>query len=151
MAFTLDAVSVRYYHGHHRPNGRHHNGYPLECVSAGIDRAEAVAVVYELLEGVGIPEKLHERTDRLSGGQMQRVAIARALFQHPIALLADEPVSSVDPTRARDAVQLLARLCRQRGITLCACLHNLDLARDYFPRLIGLRHGRVQFDRPTAD
>lgn len=106
---------------------------------------------YEILECVGIPEKLYELTDRLSGGQRQRVAIARALFQRPVALLADEPVSSVDPARARDAVQLLAELCAQRGITLCVSLHNLELARTYFPRLIGLRQGRVMFDRPTAE
>ncbi len=107
--------------------------------------------VYELLASVGIEEKLYERADRLSGGQLQRVAIARALFQQPMALLADEPVSSVDPARARDAVGLLTGLCRERGITLCVSLHNLDLARDYFPRLVGLRQGRVVFDRATAD
>jgi phosphonate transport system ATP-binding protein len=105
---------------------------------------------YEILECVGIPEKLYERTDRLSGGQRQRVAIARALFQRPIALIADEPVSSVDPARARDAVALLASVCKQRGITLCVSLHNLELARTYFPRLVGIRQGRIMFDRPTA-
>ncbi|MHC4817355.1 MAG: phosphonate ABC transporter ATP-binding protein, partial [Planctomycetota bacterium] len=71
-------------------------------------RRAAVQRVHEILERVGIPEKLYERTDTLSGGQRQRVAIARALFQEPEALLADEPVSSVDPARARDAVGLLA-------------------------------------------
>ncbi len=104
---------------------------------------------HEILERVGIPEKLFERTDRLSGGQKQRVAIARALFQEPDALLADEPVSSVDPARARDTVSLLTSISRERGLTLCMSLHNLELAREYFPRLVGLRHGRVVFDRPT--
>lgn len=106
--------------------------------------------VYEVLERVGIPEKLHERTDRLSGGERQRVAIARALFQHPSALLADEPVSSVDPARARDAVQLLAELSRGSGLTLCVSLHNLELAREFFPRLIGLRGGRLLFDQQSS-
>ena len=101
---------------------------------------------HEILDRVGIPEKLYERTDRLSGGQRQRVAIARALFQRPTALLADEPVSSVDPARARDAVQLLAAISRDDGLTLCVSLHNLQLAREFFPRLIGLRGGRIVFD-----
>lgn len=103
-----------------------------------------------LLERVGIPEKLFERTDRLSGGQQQRVAIARALYQEPSALLADEPVSSVDPARARDTVELLTRISREEGITLCMSLHNLELARAFFPRLVGLRAGRIVFDH-TGD
>jgi phosphonate transport system ATP-binding protein len=105
---------------------------------------------HEVLERVGIPEKLYERTDRLSGGQRQRVAIARALFQQPVALLADEPVSSVDPARARDAVQLLASISREYGLTLGVSLHTLHLAQEFFPRLIGLRGGRVLFDEPTT-
>jgi len=111
----------------------------------------AVRRVHRILERVGIPEKLYQRTDTLSGGQRQRVAIARALYQEPEALLADEPVSSVDPARARDAVGLLATISREEGLTLCVSLHNLALAREFFPRLIGLRHGRVVFDRPTNE
>ena len=104
-----------------------------------------------ILERVGIPEKLFERTDRLSGGQQQRVAIARALFQDPEAILADEPVSAVDPARARDTVALLTDLSRESGVTLITSMHNLDLARRYFPRLVGLRHGRVRFDGAPDD
>ena len=107
--------------------------------------------VHEVLERVGIAEKLYERTDRLSGGQRQRVAIARALFQRPVALFADEPVSSVDPARARAVLQLLTSVSRERGMTLCVSLHNLELAREFFFRLVGLRHGRVVFDSPTSD
>jgi phosphonate transport system ATP-binding protein len=106
--------------------------------------------VHEVLERVGIAEKLFARTDSLSGGQQQRVAIARALFQQPVALLADEPVSSVDPARARDAVQLLTRLSRELGMTLCVSLHHLELAREFFPRLIGLRRGRIVFDQAAT-
>lgn len=111
----------------------------------------AVERVHRILERVGIPEKLYERTDTLSGGQRQRVAIARALYQEPEALLADEPVSSVDPARARDAVGLLAAISREEGLTLCVSLHNLTLAREFFPRLVGLRGGRLVFDRPTRE
>ena len=110
-----------------------------------------LAEAYEILERVGIPEKLFERTDKLSGGQQQRVAVARALFQEPAALLADEPVSSVDPARARDTVDLLTRISREEGLTLCMSIHNLELAREFFPRLVGLRAGRIQFDRPSAE
>lgn len=110
---------------------------------------DAVRQVHEM-ERVGIPEKLFASTDRLSGGQRQRVAVARALFQQPVALLPDEPVSSVDPARARDLVQLLVEISAERGLTLCVSLHNLELARDYFPRVVGLRHGRIAFDRPPS-
>jgi len=110
----------------------------------------AVAEVYEILDRVGIGEKLYEPVRRLSGGQRQRVAIARALYQRPCALLADEPVSSVDPARARDSVALLVEICRERQLTLCMSLHNLDLAREFFPRLIGIRAGRIVFDRSSA-
>ncbi len=106
--------------------------------------------IHALLERTGIPEKLYHRTSHLSGGQQQRVAVARALFQNPAALLADEPVSSIDPARARDTVDLLTRLSSEDGLTLMMSLHNLELAREFFPRLIGLRNGRIVFDRPSA-
>ena len=113
-------------------------------------RAEAIDV-HRILERVGVQEKLYERTDRLSGGQRQRVAIARALYQGPAALLADEPVASVDPARARDTVSLLASISSEGGLTLCMSLHNLELAREFFPRLVGMRRGRIVFDRRTAE
>jgi phosphonate transport system ATP-binding protein len=110
---------------------------------ADLERAAAI------LERVGIGEKLFQRTDSLSGGQRQRVAIARALYQEPSALLCDEPVSSVDPARARDTVRLLSDVSRERGLTLAVSLHDIALAREFFPRLVGLRRGRIVFDRPT--
>lgn len=111
----------------------------------------SLEAVHVLLERVGIPEKLFQRTDQLSGGQQQRVAIARALYQEPRVLLADEPVSSVDPARARDALELLVGVAAERRITLVSSLHTLDLARSLFPRLVGVRDGRVCFDRPSGD
>jgi phosphonate transport system ATP-binding protein len=113
--------------------------------------AATVREAHAVLRRVGIPEKLYERTERLSGGQQQRVAVARALFQAPEALLADEPVSSVDPARARATVDLLASLAGERGLTLVVSLHDLAIAREFFPRLIGLRAGRILFDRATAE
>jgi len=98
------------------------------------------------LEQVGIPEKLYARTAHLSGGQQQRVGIARVLVQDPDVILADEPVSSVDPTLGRAMVQLLTHLAEKRNKTLVANLHAVSLALDFFPRLIGFRQGRVVFD-----
>jgi len=109
------------------------------------------ANVHQLLKRVGIEDKLFTRTDKLSGGQQQRVAIARALYQQPEAILADEPVSSVDPARANDTIGLLTKICRNDNLTMCVSLHNLDLARKFFPRLIGLREGAIVFDRQTSE
>lgn len=102
------------------------------------------------LEEVGIPEKLYERTDRLSGGQQQRVAIARVLVQNPAVILADEPVSNIDPERSREILELLQRINQQTGKTLVISLHTLELALRYCQRIIGLRAGRILFDAPTA-
>jgi len=113
-------------------------------------RSEVLEVA-RILERVGIGEKLYQRTDSLSGGQRQRVALARALFQEPRALLADEPVSAVDPARARSMVELLAQISRERGLTLVVSLHDIALAREFFPRLVGLRAGQVVFDRRTGE
>lgn len=107
--------------------------------------------VYHLLERVGISEKIYDRTDSLSGGQQQRVALARALYQKPGILLADEPVASTDPSRARDIIKLLCELSQEEGMTLVVSLHNLEIARDFFPRLIGLREGKVNFDMKAKD
>lgn len=102
--------------------------------------------IHELLKRVGIEEKIFVRVDHLSGGQQQRVALARALYQKPQAILADEPVSAVDPERARDLVALLTSLAKEEGITLIMSLHDVALARQFFDRVVGLREGRVVFD-----
>ena len=116
-----------------------------------VPNAKETAAVHHLLDRVGIAEKLYQRTDRLSTGQQQRVAIARALYQMPSLLLADEPVSNVDPARAEATVDLLCNVATEEQITLCMSLHNLDLAKRYFERLIGIRRGRVIFDLPASD
>ena len=103
--------------------------------------------IQAMLGRVGLGDRSDVRADRLSGGQQQRVAIARALWQQPEALLADEPVSSLDPARARAVLGLLTRLSSEDGLTLVVSLHQLELAREFFPRLIGLRSGRIVFDR----
>lgn len=107
--------------------------------------------IHSILERLGIEEKLFERTSNLSGGQKQRVALGRALYQNPQAILADEPVSSVDPARAENLVQLLNQISEEENITLVMSLHNLELAKAHFPRLIGLRNGKINFDSDPED
>lgn len=101
------------------------------------------------LEDVGIADKLYERTDNLSGGQQQRVAIARVLVQDPVAILADEPISSVDPERSREIMTLLRELCDRFNKTLVVSLHAIEYAYSHCERMVGLREGRVQFDLPA--
>lgn len=105
--------------------------------------------VFRLLDRVGIGDTLYQRVDTLSGGQQQRVAVVRALFQEPEILLADEPVASLDPARAWGVVNLLRGLAREHGLCLIVSLHDLELARDFFPRIVGLRGGKVAYDGPT--
>ncbi len=104
----------------------------------------------EALARLGLDDRVFDRCDRLSGGQLQRVGIARVLYQQPDLILADEPVSALDPTLADEAVGALVAASESNGATLVASLHAVDLALKWFPRLIGMRAGEVVFDRPTA-
>ncbi len=105
--------------------------------------------VRSALQRVGMEWALHERTERLSGGERQRVAIARLLVQAPDLILADEPVSSLDPARAAETLELLR--APAEGATLVVSLHQPELARDHCTRAVGLRDGRVVFDVPIAE
>lgn len=106
---------------------------------------------FAALQQVGVAEKMFQRTDLLSGGEQQRVAIARVLVQDPEIILADEPVASLDPALSEGIVRLLLDLARQRQKTLLVSLHNVQLALEYFPRILALRQGRLVFDgQPQA-
>lgn len=109
-----------------------------------------IAGARAVLARVGIAERLFDRCDRLSGGELQRVGVARVLYQRPDLILADEPVSALDPQLADVTVSELNREARGRGVTLVASLHAVDLALKWFPRIIGLRGGAVQFDCPPV-
>ena len=102
------------------------------------------------LDRMQMADRLFSRCDRLSGGQLQRVGIARVLYQAPDLLLADEPVSSLDPTLAGHALSALVDSAAQTGATLVASLHAVDLALKWFPRIVGMRDGRVAFDLPAG-
>lgn len=104
----------------------------------------------DALERVGLLDRALTRADALSGGQQQRVGIARALVQRPRLMLADEPVASLDPVTAARVLDLLARICREDGITAIVSLHQLDFARAYADRIIALAAGSVVFDGPPA-
>jgi phosphonate transport system ATP-binding protein len=102
--------------------------------------------IFQILTEVGIPEKTFHRTDSLSGGQQQRVAIARALYQQASLILADEPVSAVDPSRAHSLLECLTDLAEKNHVTLICSLHNLQYAKRFFPRIIGMRDGKIVYD-----
>ncbi len=117
----------------------------LEAVASLVRPREVEGARGALIQ-VGIPEKLYTRTDALSGGQQQRVAIARVLVQNPDVILADEPVSSVDPSLAASIVTLLRDLSAESRKTLLMNLHSVELALASFPRIVGIRDGQVLFD-----
>jgi phosphonate transport system ATP-binding protein len=109
-----------------------------------------IAAAHAALEGFDLADKLFERVDRLSGGERQRVGLARTLLAPANLWLVDEPLSSLDPTRAQQAMHTLVQAARERGVTLLATLHQVDMALAHFARIVGLRDGTMQFDLPAA-
>jgi phosphonate transport system ATP-binding protein len=103
------------------------------------------------LARLDLGDRLFDRCDQLSGGQQQRVGIARTLYQRPDLLLADEPVSAMDPVLADHTLSLLGEVARERQLPLVASLHAVDLALKHFPRILGLRAGRILFDKSAGE
>lgn len=105
----------------------------------------------QALARLDLGDRLFDRCDQLSGGQQQRVGIARTLYQRPDLLLADEPVSAMDPVLADHTLSLLGEVAHERQLPLIASLHAVDLALKHFPRILGLRAGKVLFDKPANE
>jgi phosphonate transport system ATP-binding protein len=105
---------------------------------------------FECLRRVGIERTAMQRADTLSGGQRQRVAIARLLAQEPEVILADEPIASLDPRSSEQVMDTLRSIHESRGIPVVVNLHQVDVARRYGKRIVGMRGGRVVFDGPPG-
>jgi phosphonate transport system ATP-binding protein len=105
----------------------------------------------QALKTVGILDKANNRADALSGGQQQRVGIARALMQEPKMLLADEPVSALDPATSHSVMKYIERINKDNGVTVLCSLHFLSLARTYATRIIALKDGNMMFDGPPTE
>lgn len=109
-----------------------------------------IALADAALARFDLADKLFERVDRLSGGERQRVGLARILASNAQLLLVDEPLSALDPARSEQAVKALTDIATERGATLVATLHHVDMALKSFARIIGMRGGQVVFDLPAA-
>src|SRR5581483_2707159 len=112
---------------------------------------EELVTAHRHLEQVGLGHLAGQRAGTLSGGQAQRVAIARALAQRPHAVLADEPVASLDPQAAEEIMQLLKRLAKDDNLAVLCVLHQVDLAYGHADRVVGIRDGQVAFDLPREE
>lgn len=117
---------------------------------AGRFTAHDEAAVAAAIDDVGLTELSDRRVDRLSGGQRQRVGVARCLAQEPRIMIADEPVSNLDPAAAERILALLDGCARARGATLIVTSHQPKLVAGFVDRIIGLKHGCVAFDRPAG-
>ena len=110
-----------------------------------------IAAAHAALLRFDLADKLFERVDRLSGGERQRIGLARALLSPAALWLIDEPLSALDPTRARQAIAALVDEAHARNVTLVATLHQVDVALERFPRIVGLKAGRLAFDLPAHE
>ena len=112
--------------------------------------ADDIKRAFELLETVGLAGFANQRADSLSGGQRQRVGIARAIMQAPKLLLADEPTSSLDPKTSVEIMELLRDICGNYAIPVVVNMHDVELARRFADRIIGMAGGRVVYDGGAA-
>jgi len=111
---------------------------------------EDLRIAWAAICEVGLAAQVHQRAGTLSGGEQQRVAVARALAQEPAIILADEPVSSLDPAWAEDVLALITEVQVRHAATLVMSLHQPQLARRFAQRIVGLRRGQVVFDGPPS-
>lgn len=107
---------------------------------------DMIDTAMSLLDEMGLKDKAYARCDELSGGQKQRVGICRALAQNPRLILADEPIASLDPKSSRIVMDKLHEACMKRGIACIVNLHQVDFAKTYATRILGLHAGTLVFD-----
>lgn len=100
----------------------------------------------DVLQSLDIGDKALEPVSQLSGGQQQRVAIARALMQKPRVLLADEPISALDPKTSAQVLDLLKRIAKENNLTLVVAIHQVEFVQGFADRVVGLRGGRISLD-----
>lgn len=117
----------------------------------GIFSKQDIEDAMSILERVGLVNQAHKRADELSGGQQQRVGIARALAQNPKLILADEPIASLDPVTSENIMDYIYRICKEDGITCLINLHQVEFAKRYADRIIGIRAGRRVFEGRAQD
>ncbi|MBT2291368.1 phosphonate ABC transporter ATP-binding protein [Paenibacillus albidus] len=104
-----------------------------------------------MLQRVGLFEQMYKRADELSGGQQQRVGIARALCQKPDLILADEPIASLDPASSETIMHYLYTICKEEGIACLCNLHQVEIAKKYATRIIGIHKGGIVFNGSPED
>lgn len=122
---------------------------PLQSALGFFNREHRKIAAYNL-ERVNLLHRARQRADQLSGGEKQRVAIARAMSQEPKIVLADEPVASLDPELAHQVMHTLERIAREDGVLTLINLHQVELAKRFADRLVGIAQGVVVFDGPPA-
>lgn len=122
-------------------------GY-MSALRGGFGRfsKDDVMEAFRILERVGMAEHAFKRADELSGGQQQRVGIARAIAQKPSLILADEPIASLDPASSENVMKYLKKISEEDGITTIVNLHQVDFARQFADRIVGIKAGEVVFD-----
>jgi phosphonate transport system ATP-binding protein len=117
----------------------------------GIFPHEEKKVALSKLDQVNLLDRAFNRADNLSGGQQQRVAIARVLMQNPGVILADEPVSALDPVTKREVMEYLLKINKELGITIIINIHDINLAKKYCSRIVGINAGNVVVDCPSSE
>jgi putative ABC transport system ATP-binding protein len=123
------------------------NNVQLPLIYAGVSKEERMKRALEVIEQVGLTDRLHHKPNELSGGQRQRVAVARALVGRPSIILADEPTGNLDSKTSIDIMRLIMEIHR-KGNTIVLVTHEEDIAR-YAHRIIRLRDGLVESDKPN--
>ena len=109
-----------------------------------------ISQALDYLDRVGLGDHINKRADELSGGQRQRVGIARALMQQPKLLLLDEPTSALDPKISREVMALILSIAKELGVPTLCNIHDVQLAKEFCNRIIGLQDGHKKCDGATA-